>query len=187
MEDSSAWELSNITLPDDSEDIPQMDQFGECSWGSVPVPPTASSHTEAAPCNEEVMEQELPKEERECSEYTEEGESPVSSLWNSTNSDRHTEEEDFPESSPWNSADSDRQTEEEEEGELSDEPAGEPTDGPADETAVKLIEGHPPDDELMETITVECPTSEWELPPGGTQEEDRVVVHASKDEMDHLC
>ena len=29
VEDSSAWELSNITLPDSPKDIPWMDQFGE--------------------------------------------------------------------------------------------------------------------------------------------------------------
>ena len=76
-----------------------------------------------------------------------------------------------------------------------------------DETAVKLIEGCPPDDELAEehppgnglaeghppdyepmgTITVECPAWGQESPPGDTQEEDRVVVHASEDEMDCLC
>ena len=92
---------------------------------------------------------------------------------------------------------------EEEEGKLSDEPTGKP----ADETAAKLTEGHPPDDELTEnhslgdefteghppnyepaeTITVECPTLGQEAPPGGTQEEDRVVIHASEDEIDHLC
>ena len=97
--------------------------------------------------------------------------------------------------------------EEEEEGGLSNEPTGEPADGPMDETAVKLAEGHPPNDELAgdhppsdelaeghppdyepaETITVECPTSGWKSPPGGTRKEDRVVIHASEDEMDHLC
>ena len=76
--------------------------------------------------------------------------------------------------------------EEEEEG-LSDDPTGELADGPMDETAVKLVEGHPPDDELaedhppgnelaeghppdyepVETITVECPTSGQESPPRG--------------------
>ena len=98
--------------------------------------------------------------------------------------------------------------EEEDEGELSDEPTDEPTDGPMDETAVKLTEGHPPDDdeltedhppsnelakghppdyEQVETITVECPTSRWELPPGGTWEEGRVVIHVCEDEMDRFC
>ena len=120
---------------------------------------------------EEVMEQEPLEGERECGEYTEEADSPVSSLWNSTDRDRHTEETDSPESSPQNSADSARHTKEEDEGELSDEP----TDGPTDETAVKVTEGHPPDDELTEdhpsnyelvdTITVECPSLGWELPP----------------------
>ena len=149
------------------------------------------------------MEQEPPQGERECDEYTEEVDSLVSSLQNSTDSDRHIEEADSPESSPWSSADSDRQMEEEDEGKLSDEPTGESTD----ETAVKLVEGHQPDDELtedhppsdelaeghlpdywpVETITVECPASEWELPPGGTQEEDSIVVHACEDEMDSLC
>ena len=76
-----------------------------------------------------------------------------------------------------------------------------------DETAVKLAEGHQPDDELtedhpssnelteghppnyqpVETITVECPTSGWELPSGGTKEEDRVVIHTCEDEMNSLC
>ena len=169
------------------------------------------------------MEQELLEGERECSEYTEEADLPVSSPRNSTDSDRHTkeadslgsssqnsadsdrhtEEVDSLESSPWNSADSDRQMEEKDEGELSNKPTGKP----ADETAVKLTEGHQPDDELAEdhppsdglaeghppdyqpaeTITVECPASGWKSPPGGTQEEDRVVVHTCEDEMDHLC
>ena len=204
MEDSSAQELSNITLPDSPKDIPQMDRFGEHCQGPAPVPPTVASHAGAAPHDEEeVMEQELPEQERECGEYTEEVDSPVSSPQNSTDSDRHTEKEDSLESSQWNSADSDRQTEEKDEGELSDKPTGEP----ADETAVKLTEGHSPDDELTEdhppgdelteghppdyepaeTITVECLTSGWELPPGGAWEEDRVVIHASENEMDHLC
>ena len=207
-EDSSAWELSNITLPDSLENIPWMDQLGEHHWGPAPVPPTAASCAGAAPHDEEeVMEQELPEEQRECSEYTEEVDLPVTSLWNSTDSDRHTEEEDSPGSSPQNSADSDRQMEDEEEGELSDEPTGEPADRPADKTAVKLTEGHPPDNELtedhppgdelaeghppnykpMETITVKCPTLGWELPSGGAWEEDRVVIHTSEDEMDCLC
>ena len=123
----------------------------------------------------------------------------------------------MPVSSPWNSADSDRQTEEDDEGELSDKPTGKPADEPVDETAVKLTEGHLPDGELaeghppdnefaedhppgselteghppnygpMETITVECPALGWKSPPGGAWEEDRVVVHASEDEMDCLC
>ena len=89
------------------------------------------------------------------------------------------------------------QMEDEEEAELSDEPTGKPADRPTDETAVKLIEGHPPDDELTEdhlpddelaeTITVKCPPSRQESPPGSAQKEDRVVIHASEDEMDHLC
>ena len=207
-EDSSAQELSNITLSDSPEDIPWMDQFGEHCWGPVPVPPTAAFCVGAAlHDDEEVMEQEPLEGEREYGEYTEEADSPVSSLQNSADSDGHTEEADSLEFSPQNSADSDRQTEEEEEGELSDEPTGKPTDGLVDETAVKLTEGHPPDDELtedhppnneltkghlpdyepVETITVECPALGWELPPGGAQEEDRVVIHASEDEMDHLC
>ena len=168
VEDSSAQELSNITLPDSPEDIPWMDQFGEHCWGPLPVSPTVAPHARATPHNEEeVMEQELPEEERECGECTEEVDSPVSSLWNSTDSDRHTKEQDSPESSLQNSADSDRQMEKEDEGELSDEPTGEPTNGPMDETAVKLTErhppderlteGHPPDYEPVETITVECP------------------------------
>ena len=97
--------------------------------------------------------------------------------------------------------------EEEEEGELSDEPTSEPADGLMDETAVKLVEGHPPNAELperhppndelteghppnyelMETITVECPALGKESPPESTWEEDRVVVHTSEDEMDHWC
>ena len=78
--------------------------------------------------------------------------------------------------------------EEEDEEELSDEPTGEPTDWPMDETAVKLLEGHQPDDEFaedhppsdelteghlpdyqpVEMITVESPASWQESPPGGT-------------------
>ena len=97
--------------------------------------------------------------------------------------------------------------EEEDEGELSDELTGEPADRPMDETVVKLVEGHQPDDELTEdhpfgdelteghlsdyqpaeTITVECPTSGWESPPRGAWEEDNVVVHACEDKMDSLC
>ena len=190
-EDSSAQELSDINLPDSPKDIPQMDQFGKHCQGPASVPPAVAFHTRAALHDgEEVMEQEPPEEEREGGEHTEEADSPVSSPWNSTDSDRYTDEVDSPESSPQNSTDSDRQTEEEDEGELSDEPTDEPTDRPMDETAVKLIEGHPPvdeltedypsddelteghppDDELMEdhppddepveTIAVECPTSE---------------------------
>ena len=188
VEDSSAWELSNITLPDSPKDIPQMDQFGKHCWEHVPVSPAVALHARAALCDEEeVMEQEPLEGERECVEYTEEADSPVSS--------------------PQNSADSDRQMEEEDEGELLDKPTGEPADGPMEETAVKLAEGHPPDDELtedhpssdelaeghppdyepVETVTVECPTSGWESPPRGTWEEDRVFVHACEDEMDCLC
>ena len=107
------------------------------------------------------------------------------------------EEVDSLVSSLQNSTDSDRQTEKGNEAELSDKTTGEPDDGPMDETAVKLEEGHPPndeltedhppDDELAETITVKCPPSGQESPPGSTREEDRVVVYASEDEMDHLC
>ena len=227
MEDSSAQELSNITLLDSPKDIPRMDQFVECCWEPAPVHPTVAFRTRAALHDkEEVMEQELPEGGREWGECTEEVDSSVSSLQNSTDSDRHTEELDSPESSPWNSADSDRHTketdslesslrnsadgdrqmEDENKGELSDEPTGEPTDGPTDETAVKLVEGHPPDDKLAEghppddELTEdhppgnelaeghpECPTLGWESSPGGAWEEDRVVVHASEDEMDCLC
>ena len=172
------------------------------------MPPTTALHTGAALCDdEEVMEQEVLEGERECSEYTKEVDLPVSSPWSSTDNDRHTEEVGSPVSSPQNSTDSDRQMEEEDEAELSDEPTGEPADGPTDETAVKLVEGHPPndelaegdppnveltkdhppDDELTEAITVKCPPSGQESPPGSAWEEDRVVVHASEDEMDCLC
>ena len=199
MEDSSAQEFCNITLPDSPKEIPQMDQFEECCRGPAPVPPAVASCTRAAPHDEEeVLEQEPLEEERGCGEYTEEVDSPVPSPRNSTDSDRHTEEVDSPVPSLRNSADSNRQTEEEDEGELSDEPTGKPTDGPVDETAVKLTEGHPPDDKLteghppdheltedhppgdelaeghppdyepMETITVECPALGQESSPRGT-------------------
>ena len=149
VEDSSAWELSNITLPDSPEDIPWMDQFGECCWGPAPVLPAVAFCTGAAlRDDEEVMEQEPLEGERECGEYTEESDSPVSSPQNSTDSDRHTKEADSPESSPRNSADSDRQRRRMRGN--SDEPTGEPADRPVDETAVKLAEGNPPDDELAE-------------------------------------
>ena len=164
--------------------------------------PAAVSCAGAAPHDEdEVMEQEPLEEERECHEYTEEAEQ------SSTDDDRHIEEVDPLESSPQSSTDGDRQTEGEDEVELSDEPTGEPADRPMDETAVKLIEGHPPNDELAEehppgdglaeghpldyksteTITVECPTLGQESPSGDAREEDRVVIHTSEDEMDHLC
>ena len=150
MEDSSAWQLSNITLPDSPKDIPWMDRFGECCQEPAPVLPTAALCTGAALHDEEeVMEQEPLEGERECGEYTEEVDSPVSSPRNSTDSDRHTEEADSLESRPWNSADSYRQMEEDE-GKLSDNATGKPADGPRDETAVKLAEGHQPDDELTE-------------------------------------
>ena len=229
MEDASARELINITLLDSPKDIPQMDQFGECHQEPAPVPPAVALHARAAHhAEEEVMGQELPEGERKCGEYTEEVDLPVFSPWNSTDSDRNTEEVDSPGSSSWNSADSDRhteeadslesslqnsadsdrQTKEEDEGEMSDEPTGEPADRPANETAVKLTEGdqpdneliddHPPGDELtkehppdcqpVETITVECPTLGQELPPRGTWEEDRVVVHACQDVLrSHGC
>ena len=197
MEDSSAQELSNIMLPDSPEDIPEMDQFGECCLGPVPLPPALAFHTGAALRDKEgVMEQEQLEGEREGCEHTEEADSLVSSLWNSTDSDRQTEED---------------------EAELSDEPTGEPADVPTDETTVMFIEGHPPNDELaeghslddeltkdhslndeltedhlpdnelMETITVKCPPPRQELPLGSAQEENRVAVHASEDEMDCLC
>ena len=110
---------------------------------------------------------------------------------------------------------------------LSDESTGEPTEGPMDGTAVKLVEGHPsddelteghpsndelteghppdgeitegypsddeltedhpPDDELVETITVQCLSLGQESPLGSAWEEDRVVIHASEDEMAHWC
>ena len=57
MEDSSAQELSNITLLNSPEDIPQMDQFGERHWGPASVSPAVASHARAAPHDkEEVME-----------------------------------------------------------------------------------------------------------------------------------
>ena len=150
-EDASAQELSNNTLLDSSEDIPQMDPFGEHHPEPTPVPSAVALHAGAAHCTKvEVVEQEPLQEERECNEYAEEEDSPVSSLWNSTDSDRHTKEADSPESSPQNSAGSDRQMEEEDEGELADQPTGKSTDGLMDETAVKIIEGHQPDDELTE-------------------------------------
>ena len=175
VEDSSARELSNITLPDSPKDIPQMDQFGECCRGPVSETPAVAFHTGLALHDEEeVMEQKLPEVEREGHEHTVEVESLVSN--------------------PQSSTDSDRQTEEEDETGLSDESTGKPADGPVDGTAVGLIEGHPSDDELakghpsndelaeghpsddeltgghppydelMETIMVECPTLGQELP-----------------------
>ena len=131
------------------------------------MPPAVAFCTRVALHDDEkVMEQEPLEVEREGCEHTEEVDSLVPS--------------------PQNSTDSDRQIEEEDEVELSDKPTGEPTNGPMDGTAVKLIKGHPPDDELteghppdnelaedhslddelMETITVECPTLGWKLPLG---------------------
>ena len=98
----------------------------------------------------------------------------VSSLRNSTDSDRQMEEVDSLESSLQNSTDSDRQTEEEDEGELSDEP----TDGPADETAVKLTEGHPPDDVLAE----EHPPDD-ELTEGHPPNDELTEDHPPGDEL----
>ena len=198
LEDSSAQELSNITLPDSPKDIPWMDQFGEHHWGPVPVPTAVAFHARAALHDEEeVKEQELPEVEREGCEHTEEVDSLVSS--------------------PQNSTGNDRQMEEEEEVELSAEPTGEPADGSMDGTAGKLIEGHPPNDkltedhppnyelsedhppddelsedhppndEIMEAITVECTTLGQKSPLGSTQEEDRVVIHTSQDEMARWC
>ena len=147
MEDASAWELSNITLPDSPKDIPQMDQFGELCRGPTLVPPASASHARAAPYDkDEVMQQEPLEEERECCEYMEEVDSWKASLRSSTDNDRHIEEAEVPESSLQSSTDTDRQTEGEDEVELLDEPTG----GPVDETAVKLIEGCPPNDEPTE-------------------------------------
>ena len=65
-EDASAQELSNITLPDSSEDIPQMDQFGKHCQEPMPVPPSVALCAGAAHhAKEEVMEQELLEGERE--------------------------------------------------------------------------------------------------------------------------
>ena len=178
-EDSSTQELSNISLPDSPNDIPQMDQFGELCMGPAPVPPAAASCAEAALHDkDEVMEQEPLEEERECCECTEEVDSWVSSPRSSTDDDRCIEEAEPLESSPQSSTDSDRQTKGGGEVELLDKLTGKPTGGPSDETAVKLNGGHPPDDELTEehppgaglteghppdcepvdTITVKCPT-----------------------------
>ena len=156
-----------------------MGQFGEHHRGPTPVPPTVAFCVRAALCDgKEAIEQEPLEGEREDHEYTEEVDSLVSSLWSSTDNDRHTGEADPPESSPQNNTDSNRQTEEDE-AELSVEPTGKPTDGPTDETAVKLIEGHPPNDELTkdhppdneltETITVEYPPPGQELPLEGSR------------------
>ena len=57
VEDASAQELSNITLPDSPKDIPWMDQFGEHHQEPAPVPPAAALHAGAAHhAEEEVME-----------------------------------------------------------------------------------------------------------------------------------
>ena len=56
MENTSAQELSNITLPDSPEDRPQMDQFGECCEGPMPEPTAAALCTSPALHEEETME-----------------------------------------------------------------------------------------------------------------------------------
>ena len=109
MEDSSAWELNNITLLDSPEDILQMDQFGGVLQGACTCAPSVASCAGAAPHDEDkVMEQEPLEEERECHEYTEETDS---SPWSSTDNYRYIEEADTLESGLQRSTESDRQTE----------------------------------------------------------------------------
>ena len=103
---------------------------------------------------EEVMEQEPPVGERE--------------------GDGNTEEVDLPVSSPQNSTDSDRQMGEEDEAEWSDKPTGKPADG----TAVRHIEGHPPDNELAERH----PPND-ELAEGHPPDDELAEGHPPNDEL----
>ena len=97
----------------------------------MPVPPAAAFCAGGGPSKEEeIMEQEPQEVETEGCEHTVEAELLVSNLQTSTESDRQMEVED--------------------EMGLSDESTGDPADRPTDGTAVKLIEGHPSDDELTE-------------------------------------
>ena len=113
----------------------------------MPVPPAAAFCAGGSPSKEEeeVMGLE-PQVETEGCERTVEADLMVSNLQNSTDSDRQMEDED--------------------EMGLSDESTGDPTDRPTDGTAVRLIEGHPSDEELTEGHPSDDELTEGHPPDG---------------------
>ena len=75
-EDASTQELSNITIPDSSEDAPQIDHFEEHWQESITEAPVKGFHTDIDPHEgEEVMEQVPPDGENLSRDSSEESDS----------------------------------------------------------------------------------------------------------------
>ena len=73
MEDASAWELSNITIPDSPEDMPQIDCFRQHQQERIAEAPAEVFHAGIALLEgEEVMEQVPPDGEKVSSDSSEE-------------------------------------------------------------------------------------------------------------------
>ena len=76
MEDASAQELSNITIPDSPEDVPQIDRFGESQQEHIAEVPAEAFHIGNVPHKgEEVMEELPPDGDNVNSDSSEESDS----------------------------------------------------------------------------------------------------------------
>ena len=76
VEDASAQELSNITIPNSPEDAPRIDRFGEHQQEHIAEVPAEAFHAGIIPCEgEEVMEELPPDEENISSDSSKESDS----------------------------------------------------------------------------------------------------------------
>ena len=141
-EDASAWELSNITVPDSLKDASQIDCFGEHQQEHIVEAPAEVFHAGIVPHKgEEVMEELPPDGENMGSDNSEESDSDEGTpRCHHTDSINQAEEGEDGEELTEESAE--ELMEEPAEGlaeELTGEPTAGPTEGPAEETIVEYL------------------------------------------------
>ena len=133
MEDASAWELSNITIPDSPKDAPRIDHFGECQQEHIAEAPAEAFHTGIIPREgEEVMEELLPDGDNVSSDSSEESGSDEGTP-RCCHSDSISQAEEGEDREELTEELAEEPLEEPIE-ELAGEPTPGPTEGPAEET-----------------------------------------------------
>ena len=173
VKEASAWELSNIVIPDPLEGTPRMDCFGEHREGCGAEAPTDTFYMDTALCEEESMEQ-APQSDLgdEGSKSSRESDSSEGTLHHHSLRCHH------PNSVSWADKDQEEGEEQEETKEkkwptLPASPQGEPEEEPMEE--LPTLEQKSPD-----TVPAQGDT-----PKNSPREE--VVVHTAEVEIDHLC
>ena len=161
VEDASAWELSNITIPDPPEDAPQIDHFGEHWQEHIAEAHAKAFHIGIVPCKgEEVMEDSPPDGENVSSDSSEESDSDEGTprhCHSDSVSQAEEEGEDGEELAEESAEEFMEELAEEPAEEFAEDPTVELAEGPTEELAGEPTVG--PAEGPAEETAVEHPTS----------------------------